>query len=173
MQYRRISRHVHLWAALVILLPVFVVVTTGILLQAKKEFDWIQPPTQKTDAQSLVISFDDILFAASTVDEAQIKSWEDVERLDVRPSKGIVKIQAKNDWEVQISTADATVLQKAYRRSDTIEAIHDGSWFFEGAKLWLFLPAGIILMLIWLSGCVMLYTTLRSKYKKRHYQHSQ
>ena len=170
MQYRRISRHFHLWAALVILAPVLVVISTGILLQVKKEFDWIQPSTQKVANPSLAISFEQILAAASTVEPAQIKSWEDIDRLDVRPDKGIVKIQSNNDWEIQISTVDAQVLQSAYRRSDTIESIHDGSWFFEGAKLWLFLPAGIILLFIWLSGCVMLYTTLQSKYRKRHYQ---
>ncbi len=170
MQYRRISRHFHLWAALVILLPVLVVISTGILLQVKKEFDWIQPPTKKTGIHTLDINFEDILLAATSVKEAQIKTWEDIDRLDVRPNKGIVKIQSNSHWEIQISTADASILQTAYRRSDTIEAIHDGSWFFDDAKLWVFLPTGIILLLIWLSGCVMLFTTLRSKYKKRSHQ---
>ena len=170
MQYRRISRHFHLWAALVILIPVLVVIASGILLQVKKEFEWIQPATQKIDAPVLAISFEQILAAAASVEPAQINSWEDIDRLDVRPDKGIVKIQSNNDWEIQISTVDAQVLQYAYRRSDIIESIHDGSWFFEGAKLWLFLPAGIVLLFIWISGCIMLYTTLRSKYRKRHHQ---
>ena len=173
MQYRRISRHFHLWAALVIFIPVVIVIATGILLQVKKEFDWVQPATQKVTQKELNISFEQILAAASTISEAEITSWQDIDRLDVRPNKGIIKVQSKNNWEIQISTADASILQTAYRRSDTIEAIHDGSWFFEGAKLWIFLPAAIVLFLIWFSGCVMLYTTMRSKYKKRHFQKQQ
>jgi hypothetical protein len=149
---------------------VLVVISTGILLQVKKEFEWIQPSTQKIELHALNISFDEILLAASSVQEAKINDWADIDRLDVRPNKGIIKIQSKSHWEIQISTADASVLQTAYRRSDTIEAIHDGSWFFDGAKLWIFLPVAIILLLIWLSGCIMLFTTLRSKFKKRHYQ---
>ena len=170
MQYRRISRHFHLWAALVILLPVLVVITTGILLQVKKEFDWIQPPTQKAEFQELTIGFDEVLRAASSVQEAQINNWEDIDRLDIRPDKGVIKVQSKNSWEIQISAVDASILQIAYRRSDTIEAIHDGSWFFDSARLWIFLPASIILLFIWLSGCVMLLTTLHSKYRKRYYR---
>jgi hypothetical protein len=45
------------------------------------------------------------------------------------------------------------VLQTAYRRSDSIESVHAGS-FFAGhwTKLGLFLPAGIVLLLLSLSG---------------------
>ncbi|HEX8363435.1 MAG TPA: hypothetical protein VF613_25165 [Longimicrobium sp.] len=46
----------------------------------------------------------------------------------------------------------ARVLHAAYRRSDLIEPIHDGSWFHEHARLWLFLPAGLTLFVLWLTG---------------------
>jgi hypothetical protein len=74
---------------------------------------------------------------------------------------------------VQLNATNGEVLQVAYRRTDTIEAIHDGSWFFEGAKLWLFLPAAILLFILWLTGLVMLFTTLKSKYRKRYYRSQQ
>ena len=99
-----------------------------------------------------------------------MKTWEDIDRLDVRPGKGIIKVRGKNHWEVQLNAQTGEVLQVAYRRTDTIEAIHDGSWFFEGAKLWLFLPAAILLFVLWVTGLVMLITTLKSKYRKQKYQ---
>jgi hypothetical protein len=111
-----------------------------------------------------------VLSAVQKVPQANIQTWGDIDRLDVRPSKGIIKVRGRNHWEVQLSASTAEVLQVAYRRTDTIEAIHDGSWFFEGAKLWLFLPVAIVLFILWLTGLVMLYTTLKSKYKKRNYQ---
>ncbi|WP_338518339.1 PepSY domain-containing protein [Alteromonas gracilis] len=167
---RRLSRSLHLWLSLVIFIPVVIVIGSGLLLQVKKEFDWIQPPTQKLQSAAPSMSFDDVLQAVQKVPQANIQTWDDIDRLDVRPSKGIIKIRGRNHWEVQINASTAEVLQVAYRRTDTIEAIHDGSWFFEGAKLWLFLPVAIVLFILWLTGLVMLYTTLKSKYKKRYYQ---
>jgi hypothetical protein len=79
-------------------------------------------------------------------------------------------VQANNHWEIQIDSVSGKILQTAYRRSDIIESIHDGSWFFNGAKLGLFLPSAIVLFLIWLSGVVLLYTTLKSKYRKKRYR---
>jgi len=55
---------------------------------------------------------------------------------------------AKNNWEIQIDTQSGTILQQAYRRSDIIESIHDGSWFHDKVKLWIFLPTGIVLLIL-------------------------
>ena len=167
---RRISRNLHLWFSLVIFIPVVIVIGSGLLLQVKKEFDWLQPPTQKVQNAAPTVSFESVLNAVQQVPSVNITTWDDIDRLDIRPSKGIIKIRGKNHWEVQIDATTAEVLHVAYRRTDTIEAIHDGSWFFEGAKLWVFLPVAILLFVLWLTGLVMLYTTLKSKYKKRLYR---
>lgn len=167
---RKTSRSLHLWVSLGIFIPVLIVLGSGLLLQVKKEFDWVQPPTQKGLSAAPELSFEAILLAAKEVPQAGITQWDDIDRLDVRPSKGIVKVRAKNHWEVQLDTQTGEVLHVAYRRTDTIEAIHDGSWFFEGAKLWVFLPAAILLLVLWITGMVMLVTSLKSKYRKQHYR---
>lgn len=166
-RFRQLSRSVHLWGALVIFVPVVIVIGSGLLLQVKKQVTWVQPPTQKGHPGQPELTFEDILTAVSKVDEARIASWDDIDRLDVRPGKGVIKVQSNNAYEVQVDARTGEVLQVAYRRSDTIEAIHDGSWFFEGAKLWVFLPVAIVLFLLWISGLVMLYTTLTSKYRRK------
>ncbi len=84
--------------------------------------------------------------------EAEIETWDDINRLEVRPSRGITKIWAKNNWEIQVDTQTGAVLQTAYRRSDIIESIHDGSFFHDNIKMWIFLPSGIVLLLLWLTG---------------------
>ena len=114
------------------------------------------------------MSFQQVLQIAQTVPELQVSEWQHIDRIDVRPGKGIMKVVASNDWEAQIDAQTGDILHVAYRRSDIIEAIHDGSWFADFAKLWLFLPAGILLFLMWCSGAVLLYTTLSSKLKKRN-----
>ena len=52
----------------------------------------------------------------------------------------------------------------AYRRSDLIETIHDGTFFAEPVKLFLFLPAGLVLFVLWCSG---LYMFFWPYYKRR------
>ena len=152
MNWKRFTRKTHYWASLAIAIPAAIVIGTGLLLQFKKQSDWIQPPSAKGTAEDLSISFQDILAAATTVSEAEISSWADIDRLDVRPSKGIVKVRSKNRWEVQLDTATGKVLQVSFRRSDLIESIHDGSFFHPLAKMWIFLPSGILLLLMWLTG---------------------
>ncbi len=170
--FRKYSRSIHLWLSLVIFIPVIIVIASGLLLQVKKEFDWIQPPTQKAQNSRPTLSFDNVLNAVRQVPQANLNDWDDIDRLDVRPAKGIIKVRGKNHWEVQLNAQTGDVLQVAYRRTDTIEAIHDGSWFFDGAKLWLFLPAAILLFVLWVTGVVMLITTLKNKYRKNKYQQS-
>ena len=170
---RRTSRNLHLWISLSIFIPVLIVVGSGLLLQVKKEFDWIQPPTQKAAAGAPALSFEQVLSTVKQIPQVNLQQWDDIDRLDVRPDKGIIKVRGKNHWEVQIDATTSNVLHIAYRRTDTIEAIHDGSWFFEGAKLWLFLPAAVLLFVLWVTGMVMLVTTLKSKYFKQHYRNRQ
>ncbi len=75
-----------------------------------------------------------------------------MDRLDVRPGRGVVKVRAKNRWEVQIDAVTGEVLQVAYRRSDFIESLHDGSFFGHFTKHWIFLPTAIILFVLWGTG---------------------
>ena len=162
------TRKTHYWGAFVIILPISIVITTGILLQLKKEINWIQPPTSNREHNNApTISFDNILASVKTADEANITSWDDVDRLDVRIDKGIVKVRGKNRWEVQVDTETGDVLQVAYRRSDLIESLHDGSWFHDKVKIWLFLPSGIILFVLWITGLYMFILPYTIKWKRK------
>lgn len=156
---KKLSRQIHLWVSLAIFVPVAIVIASGLLLQVKKNNEWLQPPTQQGKAFIPSLSFEQILGTIRTVPEAKIESWDDVDRLDVRPNKGVIKVRSNNNWEIQLDSESGEVLQVAYRRTDAIEAIHDGSWFFEGAKLWIFLPVGLLLFSLWITGLIMLFTT--------------
>ena len=157
---RRNTRKVHRWGAFLVSIPFLIVIVTGLLLQLKKEVEWIQPNTEEVAIDTLSIRFSDILNISQGVLEAQIKDWSDIERLDVRPDKGIVKVRAKNRWEIQIDLERGTILKTAYRRSDIIEQLHDGSWFHDAAKLWVFLPSGVIVLILWLSGMYLFFVPI-------------
>jgi uncharacterized iron-regulated membrane protein len=162
------SRKTHYWGSFVIMLPVLLIIVSGILLQLKKEIHWLQPPTKKGQVQNNpTITLDDILSTVKKIDEVNIKSWSDIDRLDLRVEKGIVKVRGKNRWEVQIDTQTKKVLQVAYRRSDLIEQLHDGSWFNEKIKLYIFLPSGVILFILWVTGIYMFILPYFIKWKKK------
>ena len=162
-------RKIHHWGAIIIALPIVIMIGAGILLMVKKEFDWLQPPSQKGIEKSIVpaATMKQMFDAVKAVEQAGIKDWTDLDRVDFKNDKGIAKFIATNNWEVQVDTATAKVLQVAYRRSDIIEKIHDGSWFAEWAKLGLFLPTGIALFILWLTGMYLFFLPHYKKWQKR------
>lgn len=152
MNATRLFRKIHKWGAVITALPVLVIIATGILLQFKKDAAWIQPPVVEGHGGDPSVSFGCILKAVRSVPEAQIAGWEDIDRLDVRPGKGMVKVRSRSGWEVQVDTATGEILQSARRRSDLIEDIHDGSFFAGFSKHWIFLPAAVLLFGLWGTG---------------------
>ena len=155
MSFKKTNRTIHKWASIVIAIPLLVVFVTGILLLVKKEFSTLQPPTMKGSDNVPTVSFEHILEAAKSVEEAKIESWQDINRLDVRPSKGVIKIRSNNRIEIQLDASSAKVLHVAKRNSDLIESIHDGTFFEKNANLWLMLPVGLISILISITGIIL------------------
>ena len=83
------------------------------------------------------------------------------------PGRGVVKAWLMNGYEVQVDLGTGRVLQTAYRRSDLIESIHDGSFFAgDWTKLGLFLPSGIVVLMLWLSGLWMWWVPFAAKRAK-------
>ena len=155
------SRKLHRWGSIATLIPLALVIGTGILLQVKKQSAWVQPPTMRGEATpdtppGPAIPFDTILDATRRATEAEprvaVQSWDDIDRLDVRIGRRVAKVRANSRWEVQVDTANGEILHVAYRRSDLIESLHDGSFFGDWAKLWVFLPNGLILLGLLLTG---------------------
>jgi len=162
------SRKTHRWATIVVAAPLLLVLVTGVLLQVKKEFDYLQPPTRRGSADApLALAFDDILQRAQAIPELEVERWSDVARLDVRPGKNVIKVRSTNRWEAQLDGSTGKVLQVMRRRSDLIEELHDGSWFHGSAKLWIFLPAALLALGLWLTGLVMFVAPHLARRRRR------
>lgn len=144
------------------------VIPSGLLLQVKKQVAWIQPPTQRGEISNATPSqsWDEILHVVRQERDSGVDTWSDINRLDVRPSRGIVKVRCKNRWEVQIDLQTGKILSSTRRRSDLIESLHDGSFFSDAAKLWVFLPNGLALSVLWCTGLWLWYLPLRAKWNK-------
>jgi hypothetical protein len=163
---RLLNRKLHRWGAIIVALPFLVVLISGLLLQLKKQLPWVQPVEQRVRGAVPALSLPQILEIAKAVPEAGITHWDDVDRFDVRPAKGIVKVQSNTHWELQLDLATGNVLQSAYRRSDLIESFHDGSWFSDAAKLWIFLPSAVIVLGLWVTGIYLYLLPFRTRAKR-------
>ena len=111
---------------------------TGILLGWKKNVDLLQPPEQKGTQSNLTewVSIDAIVKSAEHAIDSVVGRNIAVDKLDVRPSKGIIKVLFKEGyWEVQVDGATGKSLSVLQRHSDWIEHIHDGSIISDGFKL--------------------------------------
>ncbi len=166
MKFQVLNRKVHYWAAIAIAIPSLIIIVSGLFLQLKKDFSWVQPPERRGVGTDPAISFDQILEICRNVPSAEVRQWDDINRIDVRPSRGMLKVSAKNNWEVQIDSKTGEVLQVAYRRSDVIESIHDGSWFHDVVKLWVFLPTGATLLTLWITGIVLFFLPMVVRWKR-------
>ncbi len=167
MKFHQLNRVLHRWASVIVAAPLILVIITGILLQLKKESDWIQPPTQRGSSSVPSLSFERILEIVRTVPEAGVQSWEDIDRLDVRPSRGMLKVRVGNRWELQLDTKTGKILQVAYRRSDLIESLHDGTFFHDRANLWVFLHSAVVLLGLWMTGLFLFILPYQTKWRRR------
>ena len=152
-RYRKFHRYFGL--ALVILLLVSSV--TGLLLGWKKDANWIQPPTQKGESKDMTTwkpmhEIADIgQKALITYDSKQADN--EIDRMDARPSKGIVKVLFDNgNWEVQVDATSGEVKSIDKRHSDWIESLHDGSIISDTFKLYSMNILGIGVIFLGLTG---------------------
>ena len=168
MKVKVLNRRAHYWASAIIAIPALVLLASGLLLQAKKHWAWVQPVEHRGTGRLPSLTFDQILHSVSAVPELGVSSWDDVNRLDVRPGRGIVKVWLNSGYEVQVDLGTGRVLHTAYRRSDLIESIHDGSFFGgDWTKLGVFLPTGMVLLLLWGTGIYMWWVTFAGKRRVR------
>jgi len=146
----------HKWVGIGSSLLVLLISVTGFLLLVKKDYTWIQPPTQadtKVESSGPYITIDrlyEILFA---LDNPSIRSEKDIDRIDFRPKQKVFKVHLKADHqEIQIGAVTGKVLSQEKRWSDWIEGLHDGSFMGQWAHAWLMPLFSICLLFLMLSG---------------------
>jgi hypothetical protein len=153
-------RRLHKLVGISVVAFMLITATTGILLGWKKNVDLLQPPTQKGTSLAYKdwTSFDVIaknsLLAIDSVTGKKIE----IDRMDVRPDKGIIKVTFKEGyWEAQVDATSGKVLSVAQRHSDWIEHVHDGSIISDGFKLLYTSYLGFGLLLLSVSGFLLWY----------------
>lgn len=164
MHFNVLNRKIHYWVSFSVALPLLVIIASGLLLQTKKHWSWVQPVEHRGAGTEPAITLDQVLESVAAVPSLGVSGWKDVNRIDVRPDRGVAKVWLVSGWEAQVDLTTARVLHVAYRRSDFIESVHDGSFFGgDWTKIGLFLPAGLALLLMWFSGLWMWWVPFHAK----------
>lgn len=128
--YRRYHRYIGSSLVAVFL----IIALTGLLLGWKKHSGgYILPDTEKGTSKNLSdwLPLDSLQRSAQQAIQQRFPGESpELDRMDVRPDKGVVKISFKGHYyEAQVDGATGTVLAINLRKSDIIEQIHDGSIF--------------------------------------------
>jgi uncharacterized iron-regulated membrane protein len=177
----RVFRKIHRTTGAFLFIFFFVVAITGLLLGWKKNSGGIiLPKSAKGTSTELMewISLDSLQKKAFWVlkDSLGTSYSNELDRIDIRPDKGIVKFVFTNHYqEIQLDGATGNLLQIHTRRSDFIEDIHDGSFldfYFktEGEPFKLFYTSmtGIALFVFTVTGFWLWYgpIVIRNQKKK-------
>lgn len=175
----RIHRRIHKWISIPFVLFLIIIGITAILLAWKKETGLI-PRTQSTRVENPGewISVEKIMHIGQNYMRDSLQRDSEIDRLDIRPEKGIIKIIYKfNFTEVQVDGYSGEILSVKERNSDLIEKIHDGSILdfimesdSENSKLIYSTLTSLALIILGLSGFYLWYNPKKIKtIKKRGY----
>ena len=171
----RFYRKIHKWIAVPMFLVMFVIGVTGLLLGWKKQTSLL-PKTQKgtTEKSAEWIKIDSLVTIAQAYSKNSLKKEVEIDRIDIRPQKGIAKIVfAHHFTELQLDCKTGKILSVSTRKSDFIEKIHDGSivdYFVKTSsdqfKLFYTTAASLSLILLSFSGFWLWYNPIRIKKRK-------
>lgn len=126
-------RKVHRWTGALLFVFFFLTAITGLALGWKKNTGGLILPKTHTGVSSdpeRWLPLDELTRHAIRHYQQQMGPHVplDLDRIDVRPDKGIAKfVFVTGWWEVQVDNTTGDLLHIARRRSDFIENIHDGS----------------------------------------------
>ena len=127
--FTRTYRRLHKWVAVPLFVFMFIIGATGVLLGWKKLANFT-PPTQKGVSKNPTewISLGQIKNIAELYAKDSLRVAADIDRIDVRPSKGVAKVSFETHYtEMQIDLTSGKVLSTKKRWNDFIEHLHDGT----------------------------------------------
>lgn len=173
----RLFRWLHRKLAVALFIFFLVISVTGVLLGIKKQTGLLAP-TQKGTSNDAAewLSIDSLQKNANRFLLDSVSKDLDIEldRIDIRPDKGIVKFVYKHHYHgLQLDLKTGELLSIEKRKSDFIEHLHDGSLMdrlsgtSEQFKVGYTVIMGLSLFLLILSGIWLWYGPKRIRYLKK------
>ena len=146
---------VHKWTGIVIGGLLMLSTATGLFLVLKRDYAWIQPPTQTGTAGPVhaLRPFAEVYDAVFRLGLEEFRSEQDISRIDFRPADRVYKVRSEHaDREVQVDAISLEILSVATRRSDWLERLHDGSWLGDTFHGWVMPALSLAVALLIATG---------------------
>lgn len=163
----------HKWTGIVLAVVFLNIAVSGFFLLNKKDYDWIQPPTQSGAAGevSAFISPQRLFEIVFAQEHPDFKTLADVDRVDFRPAKRVHKVRSVHNYaEIQVDAVTGDVLSTAIRRSDWFERLHDGSLYGAWVHDWLMPLVAVSLVFMVCSGLYIWYFPVWKKKRRQRAQ---
>lgn len=174
----RLARWLHRKLAVALFIFFLLIALTGLLLGIKKQTGLLAP-TQKGSSADLTTWLPVATLqqkANSYLHDSVAKDLDiELDRIDIRPDKGIAKFVYKNHYHgLQLDCTTGALLSVESRSSDFIENLHDGSIIDnvfgtggEQVKVSYTVIMGLSLLLLVISGMWLWYGPKRIRKMKR------
>lgn len=135
----------HRIIGLIITVPLTITVVTGIILQLRGQFEFIQPSPVKSEIKKdqTYLSFEKI---------SEIAGAENVDQIIMRPGKGTLVVRLKDQNELHLHPQTGEVLKKSLRRTNFLIELHQGSWLGPFGQFGIHFLSGLGLFFLILSG---------------------
>ena len=162
----RVAFYAHLWLGVIFTIALIVIAVTGIILNHKRGLGLMPDVAHETDqpftaalplSRLAEIAIDTIARAAGPNGDAthgELNAVADVDRMDVRPRDGFVKVRMRDAFstEVTVDLATGRVLHVGPRGDVFLEKLHSGEIF--GGLRWVLLSdaAAIALVITLITG---------------------
>lgn len=155
--------NIHLWAGVMITALVVVVAITGVMLNHKKLFGFQpDPPAAARTGLEGAMSMRELVSAArSAIDKQAVAAG--IDRLDVRPDKGLMKVRFEDRLTTEVTVAIHTgkVLSVGKRDDVFLEKLHSGEIFGDNWVLLSDVMAIGLLILLLTGTWIWLYPKAR------------
>lgn len=144
-------RKYHRILSLIIFIPFTVVVMTGLLLQVRQEVEVIQPKAVKMEEipDQKILTFEEIIKASKV-------PQNEIDQIIFKPSKFHLAVRVKDGHELQLHPQTGEILKSSPRLTGLLIDIHQGSYFSTIGQYFVFLPSGVGVLLLLISG-IMIY----------------
>ena len=159
----------HKWTGICLALILGTTAVTGFMLLLKKRVSWIQPPTLTgaPGGPDDFITLQRLFDIVREQNHPDFRSPGDIDRIDFRPGDRVFKVQSSHHRaEIQVCAVTGEVMGVAWRRSDLLEDIHDGSFWAMWWHDWI-MPVVALALLVSIGSGVWLWVEPMLRRRRR------
>jgi uncharacterized iron-regulated membrane protein len=154
-------RKIHRWVGIATALPLLTIALTGIVLQLRNQFEWIQPSpvSAEIEAGKPYLTYEAIL---------EKLQHEQVDQIILKPGKKNLSVRLKDGRDLQLHPQTGEILKSAMRRTNFLIELHQGSLFGFFGQYLVYLISGLGFLFLIISG-ILIYPFGRRKFYDRFF----